>query len=92
MTEESRQYKKLVDNDVCDLDDVMLIDNDALCDSLIGITTDGRAVYDYEKMVDEFMNNEGWDDIEAMEYIDYNIVRALPYYYDKAPVIIFPFV
>lgn len=59
-------------------------------DALIGVSEDGRAIYDYEKMIDWLMNKEGWSDNDAVEWIEYNTIRALPYFGDKAPIIMYP--
>ena len=60
-------------------------------DALVGVTTDRQAVYDYDRMVEWLVGKEGFeDDIEAMEWIDYNTLRAVPYFGSKAPVIFFP--
>lgn len=32
-------------------DDVIIFDNPSYDDALVGVTEDGRAVYDYDKMV-----------------------------------------
>ena len=47
--------------------------------ALIGVTTDGNAVYDYDLMVEWAMKEYGWDETEAVEWIDYNTIRSLPY-------------
>lgn len=57
--------------------------------ALIGVTTDGRAVYDFDLMVDWLMKEEGWSDIDAIEWIEYNTIRALPYMGAKAPIIMY---
>ena len=60
-------------------------------DALVGVTTDRQAVYDYDRMVEWLVGKEGFeDDIEAMEWIDYNTLGAVPYYGSAAPVIFFP--
>lgn len=58
--------------------------------ALIGVTADDRAVYDYDKMVDWLVENADLTPEEAMEWIDYNTVRALPYMGDDGPVIMYP--
>ena len=59
-------------------------------DALVGVTTDKRAVYDYDRMVEWLVEEEGFeDDIEAMEWIDYNTIRAVPYFGRTAPVIFY---
>ena len=71
-------------------EDVIVFSNYSYDDALIGVTEDGRAVYDYEKMVEWLMSTKGWDATEAMEWIDYNTIRALPYAGEKAPIIMYP--
>ena len=58
--------------------------------ALIGVTQDDRAVYDYDKMVEWLVETQGWDELEAMEWIDYNTLRALPYMGPDGPIVIFP--
>lgn len=46
-------------------------------DALIGVSTDNRAIYDYGKMVEWLINSEGFTEEEAVDWIDYNTIRAL---------------
>ena len=48
----------------------------------------GRIIYDYEKMVECLMNEDGMEYDEAAEFIDYNTVRACPYMGERAPIIL----
>jgi hypothetical protein len=57
--------------------------------SIVGVTTDGRVVYDYDKMVEELMSEEGWSYEEAAEWIDYNTIRSIPYAGPGAPIIMY---
>ena len=57
--------------------------------SIIGVTTDGRVVYDYDKMVEELMRDEEWDYEEAADWIDYNTIRSLDYAGAYAPIIMY---
>lgn len=59
-------------------------------DALVGVSEDGRAIYDYSKMVDWLMEEAGLSDIDAIDWIEYNTLRALPYMGDKAPIIMYP--
>ena len=38
------------------------------------IITDDKLVYDYDKCVEIFMENEGWEEEEAIEWMEYNVV------------------
>lgn len=71
-------------------EDVLLLDNYSYDDALIGITEDGRAVYDFNKMVAWLMETEGFSLEEAIEWIEYNTIRALPYSGPEAPIIMYP--
>ena len=57
--------------------------------ALIGVTHDDRTVYDYDLMVKWLMKNKGFTETEAVEWIDYNTVRALPYMGSDSPVILY---
>ncbi len=45
------------------------------------------AVYDYDKIIEKFMK-DGMTEEEAVEFYEYNTVRALPYMGKHAPIII----
>ncbi len=71
-------------------EDVVIFADYSYDDALIGVTSDNRAVYDYEKMVLWLPKTEGWSEDEAIEWIEYNTFRALPYGGAAAPVIMHP--
>ena len=58
-------------------------------DALIGVTHDNRAVYDYEKMVEWLISTEEFTEEEAVEWIDYNTLRAIGYFGEDAPIIMY---
>lgn len=69
---------------------VVLLENFSYDTALVGVTTDGRAVYDYEKMIAWLVDTQGFTEDEAVEWINYNTVGALPNAGDAAPVIMYP--
>ena len=71
-------------------EDVAYLINYSYDDALIGVTEDGRAVYDYNRMIEWLVATEGFTEEEAMEWIDYNTIRALPYMGENAPIIVYP--
>ena len=71
-------------------EDIQILHNYSYDDALIGVSEDGRAIYDFEKMVDWLMKEEDWTDEEAVEWIEYNTIRALHYMGDGAPIIMYP--
>lgn len=70
---------------------VKYLTNYSYDDALIGVSHDGRAIYDYNLMIDWLMTEEGWSDNEAIEWIEYNTIRALPYYGEGSPIIMYGF-
>ena len=59
-------------------------------DALIGVSTDDRAVYDFNLMVKWLVEYENFTETEAIEWIEYNTIRALPYMEPGAPIIMYP--
>ena len=59
--------------------------------ALIGVSHDDRAIYDYELMVEWLMEEEDFTEEEAVEWIDYNTIRALPYMGADGPIILHRF-
>ncbi len=70
-------------------EDVVIYKNPNYDGALIGVTDNNIAVYDFDKMVDSLMKEDGLDEIEAIEWIEYNTMRANPYF-ENAPIIMYP--
>jgi hypothetical protein len=71
-------------------EDTVILENYSYDDALVGVTEDGRAVYDFDKMVSWLMQREGWSALEAIEWIEFNTIGALPYAGEDAPIIMYP--
>lgn len=71
-------------------EDAIVFDNMSYDGSIVGVTTDGRVVYDYDKMVEELMEDEQCSYEEAADWIDYNTIRALPCAGENGPIIMYP--
>ena len=76
---------------LCDLgyEDAVVFDEEAYVDAYIGMSHDGRVVYSYDRMIEGLMLQEGWDYEEAIEWIDYNVIRAIPYAGEKGPIVLY---
>jgi hypothetical protein len=72
-------------------EDTIVFDNPSFDNSIIGVTTDGQAVYDYDKMVEELMRDDDISEQEAIDWIEYNTIRAIPYAGEMAPIVMFVF-
>ena len=69
-------------------DEAVVLENPDYLSAVVGVSEDGRVVYDYDGMVRHLMEQEGMDAEEAAEFVDYNTIRALPYMGDKAPIVV----
>ncbi len=67
-------------------EDVVIFENPSFDEALIGVSEDNRAIYDYDKMVVWLAITWAISREEAMEFIEYNTIRALPYY-GGAPIV-----
>lgn len=72
----------------------IVFENPSYDTAIIGISSDGQVVYDYDKMVEYLVKTDEMTPEEACEFIDYNTIRALPYAgsltgtgQDNAPII-----
>lgn len=68
-------------------EDTPIFLNPDYADAFLGPSQDGRAVYDYETMI-KCLIEEGMTREEAIEFIDYNTFRVIPYMGDKYPIIL----
>lgn len=69
-------------------EDSIVFENPDYDEAIIGVTDEGNVVYDYYKMVDHLVQKDGMDHDEAVEFIEFNTVRALPYAGEGAPIIV----
>lgn len=68
--------EKLLENGY---EETIFLTDDSYDDALIGVSSDGRAIYDFDLMVKWLVDRDGMTDDEAIEWIEYNTERALPY-------------
>lgn len=72
-------------------EDTIIFENPSYESAVIGISENGQVCYSYEKMIEHLMKEDSMEYDEAMEFIDYNTIRALPYCNpaDKRPIVIY---
>ena len=58
--------------------------------AVVGVTTDGSLVYDYNKMVEHSVEYDGYSYEDALDDLEYNTIRAIPYMPDPKPIIMYP--
>lgn len=70
-------------------EDIIVFDDYGV-ETLIGIDSENRAVYDYDKMVEWIMKTDKCSYDDAVDWIEYNTIRSLPYVGNKAPIVVRP--
>ena len=68
-------------------ENTVVFDNVSYDNSIIGTTFDGRAIYDYNLMIFELMEDDNISENDAIDWIEYNTLRSIPYAGDKAPLV-----
>lgn len=56
--------------------------------AIIGVTTDERIVYSYERITECLMETDDISEVDAIEYVDYNVVGSLNPKIEESPIII----
>lgn len=69
--------------------DAVFFDSPDFVDAILGISEDGRVVYSYSRMAESLMLKEQMTYEEAIEFIDYNTIRSIPYMGNHAPIIVY---
>ena len=69
--------------------DTVVFDNLAYDNSIIGVTFDNRAIYNYDSMLLEIMEDEDMSLEEAADWISYNTIRSLSYVSGNKPLIVY---
>ena len=60
-------------------ENTVVFDNPSYLNAIVGISDEGALCYSYEKMIKCLMEEDKMEYDDAMEFIDYNTIRALPY-------------
>lgn len=58
---------------------ILLFDNPNYESAILGISDDNRVIYDYELMVEYLIEQDNMTVDDAIDFIEYNTIRALRY-------------
>ena len=84
---DNAEIKAWIEDEVDPEEGVVIFENPDFSTAFVGVTTDNRAVYDLELMVEDLMHKERMTEEDAREFIDYNTLRSLAYV-DNGPIVI----
>ena len=65
----------------------IVFENPDYDEAIIGTDTDGRVIYSFDKMVNHLVEVDKMTYEEAVEFIEYNTLRAMPYAGPMAPIV-----
>lgn len=68
---------------------IKLFENPRFPNSIIGLSSDDRVIYDMEKMIEDLMEEDNINYIDALEFIEYNTLRALSSEGNNAPIVLY---
>ena len=71
-------------------EDTVFFENPSFVKAITGITDSGQLIYDYNLMIAAAMEEEGWSCEEAVEWIEYNTLRTIPYMGGCHPIVSLP--
>jgi hypothetical protein len=72
------------------LEDSVVFENPDYDSAIIGFdANNNRVIYDFEKMAIHLMDNDGMTYEEAVEFIEYNTLRSIPYAGGNAPIVMY---
>ena len=70
-----------------DAPNVILLDSPDYATAFIGISSDDRAVYDYNKMVEYLVATDGMTYDEASDMVNYDTICSIPL---NGPIVVYP--
>lgn len=83
--EELREYLEAQGHE-----NTIFFENPSFVKAITGITDSEQLIYDYELMIASAMEEENWSEEEAIEWIDYNTIRSIPYMGQHHPIVSLP--
>ena len=70
--------------------ETIFFENPSYVKAITGITDSEQLIYDYDLMIAAAMEEEGWDAESAIEWIEYNTLRSIPYIEGNRPIVSLP--
>lgn len=88
----NRTAEEILEDNGYEPDSIVLLKNESYDSALVGVSDDNRAVYSFDKMIDWYSEKNDCSVDEAIEWIEFNTLRAIPYAGAGAPIVLKEFV
>jgi hypothetical protein len=68
-------------------EETIILENPSYDTAITGISSNGNLIYDYELMVNYLIEHDNMSYEDAVEFIDYNTIRAIDYMGEFKPIV-----
>ena len=86
-----KTVEEILEENGYDPSEIVVLKDESYDSALIGVSNDGRAVYSFDKMVEWYTEKNNCTEEDAVEWIEFNTLRAIPYAGEHAPIVIHEF-
>ncbi len=66
----------------------VVLEGDEFATAVVGVSHDGRVVYSYDRLISSLVDKQHMSEEEAIEWLDYNTMRAIDYMGPQAPIVV----
>ena len=71
-------------------EETVFFEHPSMVKAITGITDSEQLIYDYNLMIEAAMEEEGWTCEDAIDWIEYNTLRSIPYMGSNHPIVSLP--
>jgi len=77
-------------DEICDMgyEDAIVFDNPDYDRAIIGVSTNGQVIYDFDLMIEDLMRTDNMSPEDAVDFICYNTIRAADYM-ENGPIVMY---
>ena len=68
-------------------EETIILENPSYSTAITGISSHGNLIYDYDLMIEYLIEHDNMSYEDAVEFIDYNTIRAIDYMGEFKPIV-----
>lgn len=72
-------------------EEIVVLEPEYYDEGIVGTDEEGRLIYGYYELVEAIAGNDEMSEEDAIEWVDYNTIRGIPYMGLYHPYILFPY-
>ena len=70
-------------------EDAVVLEPEMYDEAIVGVDQDGRVIYSFDKLIQVLTSNDDMTEEDAVDWIDFNIVRSIPYWGKMHPIMFY---